>query len=100
MAPIIPNPKKIKSFRLQAAFEVWLAANHERETELWLKVHKKDTGLSTVTCAEAGRMTPHGQRQVDAAKADGRWAAAYAPVRSATEATMARGETIVPERRR
>jgi uncharacterized protein YdeI (YjbR/CyaY-like superfamily) len=27
----------------------------------------------------AGRMTPHGQRHVDAAKADGRWEAAYAP---------------------
>ena len=26
-------------------------------------------------------MTPHGQRHVDAAKADGRWAAAYAPIR-------------------
>jgi uncharacterized protein YdeI (YjbR/CyaY-like superfamily) len=33
-------------------------------------------------------MTPHGQRQVDAAKADGRWAAAYAPVRRANEATV------------
>ena len=30
----------------------------------------------------AGRMTPHGQRQIDAAKADGRWDAAYAPQRS------------------
>ena len=29
----------------------------------------------------AGRMTPHGQRQIDAAKADGRWDAAYAPMR-------------------
>jgi uncharacterized protein YdeI (YjbR/CyaY-like superfamily) len=36
----------------------------------------------------AGRVTPHGQRQIDAAKADGRWAAAYAPIRSATEATV------------
>lgn len=137
MAPIIPDPKKIKSFRTEAAFEAWLAANHDRETELWLKVHKKDSGVPTVTCAQAlevalcwgwidgirkaldersflqrytprrarsvwsqinrdhvarltaaGRMTPHGQRQVDAAKADGRWDAAYAPIRSATEATL------------
>jgi len=36
----------------------------------------------------AGRMTPHGQRQVDAAKADGRWDAAYAPIRSATTDTI------------
>ena len=137
MAPIVPNPKKIKSFRTEAAFEAWLAANHARETEIWLKVHKKDSGLPTVTCAQAldvalcwgwidgirkaydersflqrytprrarsvwsqinrdniarltsaGRVTPHGQRQVDAAKADGRWDAAYAPIRKATEATV------------
>jgi uncharacterized protein YdeI (YjbR/CyaY-like superfamily) len=137
MAPIIPDPKKIKSFRTEAAFAKWLRANHTRETELWLKVHKKGSGLPTVTCAQAldvalcwgwidgirkaldersflqrytprrtrsvwsqinrnhvarltvaGRMTPHGQRQVDAAKADGRWNAAYAPIRNATEATI------------
>ena len=128
---------KTQSFRTAAALETWLSANHDRETELWLKVHKKDSGLPSVTCPEAldvalcwgwidgirksfdersflqrytprrpksvwsqinrdnvarltaaGRMTPHGQRQVDAAKADGRWAAAYAPIRSASEATI------------
>jgi uncharacterized protein YdeI (YjbR/CyaY-like superfamily) len=137
MAPIIPDPKRIKSFRSVAAFETWLRANHDRQPELWLKVHKKDSGLPSVTCAEAldvalcwgwidstrksfdaqsflqrygprgarsvwsqinrdsmarltaaGRMTPHGQRHVDAAIADGRWEAAYAPIRSATEATV------------
>ena len=137
MAPVIPNPKKIKSFPTAAAFEVWLRANHDRETEIWLKIHKKDAGLPTVTHAQAlevalcwgwidgirksfdersflqrftprtaksiwsqvnrdhierltaaGRMTMHGQRQVDAAKADGRWDAAYAPMRSATESTI------------
>ncbi len=35
-------------------------------------------------------MTPHGQRQVDAAVADGRWDAAYAPIRTAAE-------TVVPD---
>jgi len=137
MAPIIPNPKKVKSFRTQAAFAAWLAAYHARETELWLKMHKKDSGVPTVTYAEAldvalcwgwidgirkafdersflqrftprrpksvwsqinrdhvarltaaGRMTPHGQRHVDAAKADGRWDAAYAPIRNASHATI------------
>jgi uncharacterized protein YdeI (YjbR/CyaY-like superfamily) len=137
MAPVIPNPKKIKSFRTEAAFEKWLSKNHARETELWLKVHKKATGLATVTYAEAldvalcwgwidgirkgfddrsflqrftprghksvwsqinrghvarlraaGRMTPHGQRHVEAAKADGRWANAYAPSRLARTATI------------
>src|SRR6185295_3261288 len=36
----------------------------------------------------AGRLTPAGQRQVDAARADGRWDAAYAPMRAATEASI------------
>jgi uncharacterized protein YdeI (YjbR/CyaY-like superfamily) len=36
----------------------------------------------------AGRMTPHGQRQVDAAKTDGRWAAAYAPMREVGPSTI------------
>ena len=131
MAPVIPNPKAIRSFPSEAAFEKWISANHDREPELWLKIFKKDSGIPTVTHAEAldvalcwgwidglrksfdadaflqrftprrpksiwsqvnrdhvarlikaGRMTPHGQRQIDAAKADGRWAAAYAPIRS------------------
>jgi len=113
-----------------------MRANHARETEIWVKVHKKGSGLPKVSVAEAlevvlcwgwidgikksldeqsflqrytprtkksmwsqvnrdhvarltqaGRMTPHGQRQIDAAKADGRWDAAYAPIRSASEAT-------------
>ena len=33
-------------------------------------------------------MTPHGQQQIDAAKADGRWDAAYAPIRSTSESTI------------
>ena len=134
MAPVIPNPESIKSFRTEAAFETWMRRNHAREAEIWLRVYKKDSGVPTVTTAQAldvalcwgwidgirksldgqsflqrytprrpkspwsqinrehvarlttaGRMTPHGQRQVDAAKADGRWDAAYAPIRSASK---------------
>jgi uncharacterized protein YdeI (YjbR/CyaY-like superfamily) len=137
MAPIIPNPTKIKSFRTEAAFERWLRSNYARETEVWLRIYKKGAGVPTVTIAQAldvalcwgwidgirkaldersylqrytprrarsvwsqinrehvarltaaGRMTTHGQRQVDAAKADGRWEAAYAPLRNATKDTI------------
>jgi uncharacterized protein YdeI (YjbR/CyaY-like superfamily) len=137
MAPITPDPARIRSFRTEAAFEKWLAAHHDREPELWLKIQKKDSGLPSVTAAQAldvalcwgwidglrkafdassflqrysprrpkslwsqvnrdnvarltasGRMTPHGQRQVDLAKKDGRWAAAYAPMSRATVATV------------
>jgi uncharacterized protein YdeI (YjbR/CyaY-like superfamily) len=137
MAPITVDKKRIKSFPSEAAFEKWLSSNHARETELWLRLFKKGSGVTTVTNAEAidvalcwgwidgirksldavsflqrfsprrdksvwsqinrekvarlttaGRMTPHGRRHVDAAKADGRWAAAYAPIRSATKDTV------------
>ena len=137
MALIVPDPRRIKTFRTSAAFAAWMSANHDKQPELWLKIYKKASGLPTVTAAEAldvalcwgwidairksfddrsflqrycprggksmwsqinrdnverltaaGRMTPHGQRHVDAAKADGRWDAAYAPMRSATQATV------------
>ncbi len=107
--------------------------NHASASELWIKVHKKDSGLPSVTITEAldvmlcwgwidglrrgfddksylqrytprraksiwsqvnrenvarlvqeGRMTEHGQRQVDLAKADGRWDAAYRSIRHTT----------------
>jgi uncharacterized protein YdeI (YjbR/CyaY-like superfamily) len=137
MAPVIPDPKKIRSFRSAKAFDTWVSRHHTRETELWLRIYKKASGRPTVTYAEAldvalcwgwidglrktfddasflqrftprrpksiwsqvnqghvarltaaGRMTPHGQRHVDAAKADGRWDAAYAPIRAATRASI------------
>ena len=136
-AMVSPNKDRIRSFETAAAFEKWMSKHHDREPEIWLKVHKKDSGLRTVSAAEAlevalcwgwidairkgfnersflqryvprgarstwsqinrehvarltaaGRMTEHGQRQVDAAKADGRWDAAYAPMRLATKDTV------------
>lgn len=110
-----------------------MRTHHARAPELWIKIHKKDSGLRSVTPAEAldvmlcwgwidglrrgfdersflqrytprraksiwsqvnrehvarlmkaGRMTPHGQAQIDAAKKDGRWGRAYAPIRKAS----------------
>jgi uncharacterized protein YdeI (YjbR/CyaY-like superfamily) len=121
----------MKSFADVAALEAWMKKNHATETELWIKVHKKDSGLASITCPEAldvmlcwgwidgvrrgfdeksflqrytprraksmwsqlnrdnvarlieaGRMKPAGQKQIDLAKADGRWDAAYAPIRA------------------
>lgn len=133
MAPVVPDPKAIRSFRSAKAFEAWLSKQHDRADELWLRIFRKDSGRATVThsdaldvalcwgwidgirkahdeesflqrftprrkrsiwsqvnqervarLVEAGRMQPAGQREVDAARVDGRWAAAYAPMRSAT----------------
>jgi uncharacterized protein YdeI (YjbR/CyaY-like superfamily) len=48
-----------------------------RAKSIWSQINRKHVARLT----KAGRMTPHGQRQVDAAKADGRWNSAYAPMR-------------------
>lgn len=55
-----------------------------RPKSLWSQVNQDHVARLT----KAGRMTPHGQRQVDLAKQDGRWAAAYAPIRSTTAASV------------
>jgi uncharacterized protein YdeI (YjbR/CyaY-like superfamily) len=137
MAPAVPDPKKIKAFKSEAAFDAWMRRNHSRETEIWLRIFKTGSGKPTVTNAqaldvalcwgwmdgirkalddesvlqrysprrarsiwsqinrdhvrrltEAGRMQPAGQQQVEAAQADGRWDAAYAPMRSASAASI------------
>ncbi|QMV03810.1 hypothetical protein GHV40_20980 [Devosia sp. D6-9] len=127
MAPVIPNPDKIRAFETEAEFEAWMARNHDQETEIWVQYYKKASGRRTIVYAQAldvalcygwidgiskpvdehaylqrftprkaksiwsqrnrlkvekliadGRMTAHGQKQIDAAKADGRWDKAYA----------------------
>lgn len=53
MPPVVPDPEKIKSFKTAAAFEKWMATHHARESEIWLKIHKKSSGLPTVDYAQA-----------------------------------------------
>jgi len=55
-----------------------------RPKSLWSQINK----AHVARLIKAGRMTPHGHRQIEAAKKDGRWAAAYAPIRATTEATV------------
>jgi uncharacterized protein YdeI (YjbR/CyaY-like superfamily) len=55
-----------------------------RARSIWSQINCGHVGRLTA----AGRMKPPGQQQVDAARADGRWDAAYAPIRAATEASI------------
>jgi uncharacterized protein YdeI (YjbR/CyaY-like superfamily) len=55
-----------------------------RARSIWSQINRQHVGRLSA----AGRMEPPGRRQVEAAKADGRWAAAYAPIRAATEASI------------
>lgn len=51
----MPEPKTsmIRSFAAPAEFRKWLKSNHDRETELWLKIFKKHSGQRTVSWEEA-----------------------------------------------
>ncbi|QWG20413.1 YdeI/OmpD-associated family protein [Bradyrhizobium sediminis] len=126
MAPVKINPDKILAFKDAASCYKWLGKHHDKEDEIWIKIHKVDSGFKSITPKEAidvvlcwgwidglrkglddksylqrytprtkkgvwsrinvdnvarligeGRMTERGLREVDAAKADGRWARAY-----------------------
>jgi uncharacterized protein YdeI (YjbR/CyaY-like superfamily) len=126
MAPVKVDPAKVRAFKDAASFYAWLGKNHDKAGEVWLKIHKKASGLKSITDKEAidvvlcwgwidgirkgfdetsflqrycprgkksvwsqinvsnvarltaeGRMTEHGLRHVEAAKADGRWDRAY-----------------------
>ena len=126
MGPVKVDPAKIREFATAASFHRWLGKQHDKADELWIKIHKVDSGLKSITPKEAidvvlcwgwidglrkgfdgksylqrytprgrksvwsqinvdnvarliedGQMTAHGLKQVDAAKADGRWARAY-----------------------
>ena len=44
-----PDPTKILTFSSPSDFGQWLANNHARETELWVKIFKKNTNIQSVT---------------------------------------------------
>ena len=126
MAPVKVDPAKIREFKDAAGFYAWLGKNHDKADEVWVKIHKVNSGLTSITQKEAidvvlcwgwidgmskgfdvrsylqrycprgrksmwsainvgniarlikeGRMTEHGLKHVEAAKADGRWERAY-----------------------
>ena len=126
MAPVVIDPAKVREFPTKDAFYDWLAENHDRQDEVWIRIFKKASGKPTITAVEAidvvlcwgwidairkswddesfvqrytrrgkksawsdvnkanvarlvdeGKMTEHGLKHVELAKADGRWDASY-----------------------
>ncbi len=53
MAAVIVDPSRIKEFATEKAFETWLAKHHDKETELYLRIYKKDSGVRSITPAQA-----------------------------------------------
>lgn len=53
MAPFIVNPDNVREFKDADAFYKWLKANHDKAGEVWIKIHKKASGLPSITALEA-----------------------------------------------
>ena len=126
MATVKINPDKLRAFKDAESFYKWLGKHHDKEDEIWIKIHKVDSGLKSITPKQAidvvlcwgwidgvrkgldkysflqrysprtkkgtwsqinvnnvarlikeGKMTEHGLKHVEAARADGRWDRAY-----------------------
>ena len=53
MAPVKVDPKKVRAFKDAASFYQWLAKHHDKDDEIWIKIHKVDSGLKSITPKEA-----------------------------------------------
>ena len=53
MAPVKVDPAKVRAFKDAASFYTWLAKNHDKADEVWIKIHKVDSGLKSITPKEA-----------------------------------------------
>src|SRR4051794_36859806 len=53
MAPVKVDPANVREFKDAASFSKWLARNHDKTDEVWIKIHKKASGLKSITDKEA-----------------------------------------------
>ena len=53
MAPVVVDPAKVREFPTQADFYAWLAAHHDSQDEVWIRIFKKASGKPTITPVEA-----------------------------------------------
>ena len=53
MPPFVVDQEAVREFVDRAALEEWYVRNHATAAELWLKLHKKGSGLPSVANAES-----------------------------------------------
>jgi len=53
MAPAKINPDKIRAFKDAESFHKWLGKHHLKEDEIWIKIHKVDSGFKSITPKQA-----------------------------------------------
>lgn len=45
--------RKVRAFKDAESFYKWLAKHHDKAVEVWIKIHKVDSGLKSITPKEA-----------------------------------------------
>src|SRR5688572_26197746 len=53
MASVKVDPDKVREFKDAESFYKWLSKHHDKETEVWIKIHKVGSGLRSITPKEA-----------------------------------------------
>lgn len=53
MAAVDINPDHVREFPDSESFYRWLADNHDKASEVWIKVHKRGSGLTSINTEEA-----------------------------------------------
>src|SRR3954447_4428557 len=53
MAPVKINPDTIRTFKDAESFYTWLSKHHDKQTEIWINIHKVDSGFKSITPKEA-----------------------------------------------
>ncbi len=56
MAPVVINPAHVREFEDSKSFYRWLAQNHDSAPEVWIKIHKRASGLKSITPEQAIEM--------------------------------------------
>ncbi|TAJ87640.1 YdeI family protein [Reyranella sp.] len=47
------DPDKVRTFKDADSFYKWLGKNHDKQDEVWIKIHKVGSGLKSITPKEA-----------------------------------------------
>ena len=53
MAPVEINPAHVREFEDLDGFYRWLGENHATAPEIWIKIHKRASGLRSINSEEA-----------------------------------------------
>jgi uncharacterized protein YdeI (YjbR/CyaY-like superfamily) len=53
MAPVKVDPERVHEFPDAESFYRWLGQHHDKQPEVWIKIHKVGSGLPSITPKEA-----------------------------------------------